>query len=182
MKSGNFLVLMAAVLGISHSFAGQNCPEVLDHEVSSLMGGGKVNLCEKFQGKVLLVVNTASECAFTPQYERLEALYREKKEEGLVVLGFPSNDFGGQEPGSNKKISNFCRVNYGVTFPMFSKISVKGEKAHPLYKSLVAASDSEPRWNFHKYLIGRDGQVVDSFSSFTSPDSGRLRKAIERAL
>jgi len=182
MKSGNFLVAMAAILGISHSFAAQNCPDLLDHDVNRLMGGGKVNLCEEFRGKVLLVVNTASECAFTSQYEGLETLYREKKDDGLVVLGFPSNDFGGQEPGSDKQISNFCRVNYGVSFPMFSKISVKGDRAHPLYRDLVAASDSEPRWNFHKYLIGRDGRVVDSFSSFTSPDSSRLRKAIERAL
>ncbi len=182
MKSGKILVALAAALAISHSFAGQNCPSLLDHEVSKLTGGGKVNLCEEFHGKVLLVVNTASECAFTPQYEGLEALYKEKKAEGLVVLGFPSNDFGGQEPGSDSKISNFCRVNYGVTFPMFSKISVKGEQAHPLYKDLVAASDSEPRWNFHKYLIGRDGQVIDTFSSFTRPESGRVRKAIEEAL
>jgi len=182
MKTRHSLFATTALLAASHSFAGQNCPETLDHEMRKLGSSESVNLCETYRGKVLLVVNTASECAFTSQYEGLEKLYREKKDEGLVVLGFPSNDFGGQEPGSEQKISNFCRINYGVSFPMFSKISVKGEQAHPLYRALVAAADATPRWNFHKYLIGRDGQVIDSFSSFTGPNSSGLRKAIEKAL
>lgn len=182
MKTRNFLVATAFAVASTHSFSGQNCPQTLNHDMRKLHSSQQVNLCEEFKGKVVLVVNTASECAFTPQYEGLEALYREKKDLGLVVLGFPSNDFGSQEPGSEKKIGDFCRINYGVSFPMFSKIRVKGEQAHPLYKDLLAASDSTPRWNFHKYLIGRDGKVIDSFSSFTSPDSASLRNAIEKAL
>ena len=141
----------------------------------------QVRLCEAYAGKVLLVVNTASQCAFTPQYEGLEKLYQEKREQGLVVLGFPSNDFR-QELEGDKAIQNFCRVNYGVKFPMFSKVHVKGEQAHPFFQALAEASDTTPRWNFYKYLIDREGRVVDSFSSFTGPDSDSLREAIERVL
>jgi glutathione peroxidase len=182
MRNGKFLFSGALLLMASHSFSGQNCPSVLNHEIPKLGSSQALNLCKAYRGQVLLVVNTASECAFTSQYEGLEKLYREKKDEGLVVLGFPSNDFGGQEPGSEQKISSFCRINYGVSFPMFSKIRVKGEQAHPLFKELADASGSKPRWNFHKYLIGRDGEVIDSFYSFTGPNSSGLRKAIDRAL
>jgi len=178
----NFLFTGALILMTSHSISGQKCPDLLDHEMRQLGSSKTVNLCEAYLGKVILVVNTASECAFTPQYEGLESLYKEKKEEGLVVLGFPSNDFGAQEPGSDTKIGDFCRINYGVSFPMFSKISVKGEQAHPFYKDLLAASGSKPRWNFHKYLIGRDGQIADTFVSFTGPNSTRLRRAVDKAL
>lgn len=162
--------------------AAAECPPLLDHEIQRLGSPERERLCETYAGKVLLVVNTASKCAFTPQYEGLEKLYQEKKEQGLVVLGFPSNDFGKQEPGGDGEISDFCRINYGVQFPMFSKVQVKGDNAHPFYKGLAQASGSTPRWNFHKYLIGRDGQLVDYFYSLTGPDAGRLRRAIDKTL
>jgi glutathione peroxidase len=181
MKTGKYLFILAASLVATHSFAGQKCPEVLDHEMRKLGSSERVKLCEAYAGKVLLVVNTASKCGFTPQFEGLEKLYQEKKNAGLVVLGFPSNDFR-QELGNEGEIQNFCRVNYGVNFPMFSKIKVRGDEAHPLYKSLAQQADAAPRWNFYKYLIDRDGRVVESFSSFTSPDSDSLREAIERVL
>src|ERR1700716_3135415 len=120
------------------------------------------SLCE-YQGKVLLVVNTASQCGYTPQYEGLEALYRKYRPRGLVVLGFPSNDFGGQEPGSNKEIAAFCVNQYAIDFPMFSKISVKGKEASPLYAELAKSTGKAPGWNFHKYLVDRSGKQVQSF-------------------
>jgi len=181
MKTGKYLVTAAITLFASHSFSGQNCPELLDHEMRKLGSSEQVKLCDEYVGKVLLVVNTASKCAFTPQYEGLEKLYQEKKNDGLVVIGFPSNDFR-QELGDDKEIQNFCRINYGVEFPMFSRISVKGEQAHPFYQALAREADAAPRWNFYKYLIDRDGRLVDSFSSFTSPDSDKLREAIEQVL
>ena len=137
-----------------------------------------------FKGKVVMVVNTASACGFTPQYEGLEKLYEKFKDRGFVIVGVPSNDFGGQEPGSNSEIAHFCKLNYGVSFPMAAKVDVVGDNAHPFYKW---ARDelgyiSIPKWNFHKYLIGRDGKLVDFFHSTTAPDSARLIKAIEKLL
>jgi len=176
------MVIAGLLLFASTAKAEQNCAPLLDHEVRRLGSSETVKLCEAYAGKVLLVVNTASRCAFTPQYEGLEALYREKQAQGLVVLGFPSNDFANQEPGSEQSIGNFCRINYGVSFPMFSKLQVRGEQAHPLYRALTASADQAPRWNFHKYLIGRDGRLIDDFASWTGPDSERLRKAIDKAL
>jgi len=181
MKTGIYLVTLATILFATSSFSGQKCPEVLDHEMRKLGSSQRVKLCEAYAGKVLLVVNTASKCGFTPQFEGLEKLYQEKKDDGLVVLGFPSNDFR-QELGQEDEIQNFCRVNYGVNFPMFSKIKVRGDEAHPLYKDLAQEADAAPRWNFYKYLIDRDGRVVELFSSFTSPDSDSLRNAIEQVL
>ncbi|MFI4957285.1 MAG: glutathione peroxidase [Gammaproteobacteria bacterium] len=137
-----------------------------------------------YKGKVLLIVNTASECGFTKQYAALEALYQKYESQGLVIIGVPSNDFGGQEPGSDQEIANFCRINYGVTFPMTAKEVVSGEHAHPFY--LWARQElgfgSAPKWNFHKYLVGRDGKLIDYYYSTTSPDSKKLIKAIEAAL
>jgi glutathione peroxidase len=127
------------------------------------------------------VVNTASYCGFTPQYDGLEKLYREYRDRGFVVLGFPSNDFE-QEPGNDQQIADFCRLTYGVEFPMFEKVRVVGENAHPLYRNLGQASGQFPRWNFHKYLIGRDGKVVGSFSSTVTPESMTLVRAIESQL
>jgi glutathione peroxidase len=140
-----------------------------------------VSLCQ-FKGKVVLIVNTASQCGFTPQYEGLEALYRRYKDRGLVVLGFPANDFGGQEPGSSKDIARFCQVNYGVSFPMFAKTAVVGPDANPLYRDLAAQSGKPPRWNFHKYLVDRNGAVVASFDSAISPRDARVTTQIERLL
>ena len=166
----------------SATFAGQDCPPLLDHPVKRIGSGEEIRLCEAYRGKVLLVVNTASRCAFTGQYEGLERLYRENRDRGLVVLGFPSNDFGNQEPGGEKAIKKFCKLTYDVSFPMFGKVRVKGEDAHPFYKALIAAAESRPKWNFHKYLIGRDGKLISDFWSFTGPDNARLRKAIDEAL
>lgn len=134
-----------------------------------------------YKGKVALVVNTASECGYTPQYEGLEALYREYAGRGLVVLGFPSNDFGGQEPGTEAEIKSFCSTRYNVTFPMFAKVITKGPDQSPVYRFLTAHQDP-PKWNFHKYLVGKDGEVIRSFPHKTKPTDKDLRSAIESAL
>ena len=141
-----------------------------------------VNLQRQYGGQVVLVVNTASKCGFTPQYEGLEALYKELSPRGFAVLGFPSNDFKGQEPGSEEDIAQFCTLTYGVKFPMFEKVQVTGTGATPLYQRLTAATGVAPAWNFHKYLIGRNGQVVAQFSSKVRPDDAALRAAILQEL
>jgi glutathione peroxidase len=150
--------------------------------VRKLNGGETVNLAEAYRGQVVLVVNTASKCAFTSQYEGLEALYARYRDSGFAVLGFPSNDFGGQEPGNEQQIQNFCRLTYGVRFPMFAKTQVREGSAAPLFKDLADAAGRYPGWNFHKYLVGRDGQLVADFPSQTKPQSDALVQAIERAL
>ncbi|EHL30800.1 hypothetical protein LDG_7161 [Legionella drancourtii LLAP12] len=139
---------------------------------------------DSFHGKVLIIVNTASKCGFTPQYDKLEKLYEKYKDQGLVVLGVPSNDFAGQEPGSDQEIANFCQVNYGVSFPMTSKEVVSGKNAHPFYlwAREKLGFGTAPKWNFHKYLINRDGKLIDYFYTITSPDSPRFIKAVEQAL
>jgi glutathione peroxidase len=139
-----------------------------------------------YKGKVVLVVNVASRCGFTPQYEGLEALYQKYKEKGFVVLGFPANNFLWQEPGTDAEIKTFCSTKYNVTFPMFSKISVKGKDQHPLYKWLTS-KETDPQfsgaisWNFNKFLIGPEGKVIARFGSRETPDSADLKKAIESA-
>lgn len=130
----------------------------------------------------MLVVNTASRCAFTDQYEGLEKLYSRYRERGLVVIGFPSNDFGNQEPGSEGSIKEFCRLTYGVRFPMYAKSRVSGDNADPFYRALAQAAGTPPRWNFHKYLIDRDGRLAGSYNSFVAPESDRLIDAIEGLL
>ncbi len=157
------------------------CPAILQHQFPRLQDGVSQNLCQ-YSGKVVLVVNTASYCGFAGQFEGLEALYARQQAQGLVVLGFPSNDFGQQEPGSAKEIADFCFNTYGVKFPMMGKTVVSGPDKNPLYTALVKATGQEPRWNFYKYLIDRHGRVVDSFSSLTTPDSSRLTSAIDKAL
>ena len=134
-----------------------------------------------FKGKVLVVVNTASQCGYTPQYAGLETLYETYKDKGVVVLGFPSNDFGGQEPGTAAEIKTFCEKKCNVTFPMFAKVKTKGEGQSPVYAFLVA-KDGAPKWNFHKYVVGKDGKVTASFPSSVKPDSAELKSAIEAAL
>ena len=131
---------------------------------------------------MLLVVNTASYCGFTGQYKGLEALYAQYKDRGLVVLGFPSNDFGSQEPGSNQQIAEFCTNTYGVKFPMFAKSHVRGKEVNPLHAQLIAATDTTPKWNFYKYLIGRDGKAIKAYSSMTDPDDKDMLRDIEKAL
>lgn len=140
-----------------------------------------VSLCQ-FAGKVLLIVNTASECGYTPQYDGLEKLYRRYRDRGFVVLGFPANDFGGQEPGTNKEIANFCHVNYGITFPVFAKSTVVGAKANSFYKELAAKTGKAPQWNFHKYLLDRSGQPVAVFESAIEPNDPRITAQIEKLL
>ena len=139
---------------------------------------------DRYKGKVMLIVNTASQCGFTPQYAQLESLYQKYKGKGLVVIGVPSNDFGEQEPGSNNEIVNFCTLNYGVTFPMTSKELVVGDHAHPFYQWAYKklGFGTGPKWNFHKYLINRKGELVDYFNSTTAPDSDRVIAAIEKLL
>ncbi len=162
--------------------AAATCPGTLDFKLRTLAGEENVRLCERYQGKVVLMVNTASKCGFTYQYEGLETLYEKYKGRGLVVLGFPSNDFGGQEPGTEKEIQRFCRLTYSIQFPMFEKIQVRDDTAHPLYQKLASLAGEYPAWNFHKYLLGRDGTLVASYSSRVEPMSPRLVQAIEREL
>jgi glutathione peroxidase len=134
-----------------------------------------------YRGQVTLVVNTASECGFTPQYGGLEKLYEEYRPKGFVVLGFPSNDFGGQEPGTAADIASFCSANYRITFPLFEKVKTKGPEQAAVY-AFLTKQHAEPRWNFHKYLVGKDGQVIAAFPSAVAPESAELRSAIDAAL
>jgi glutathione peroxidase len=158
------------------------CPAALDFSLRPLTGGEPQRLCDAYAGKVLLLVNTASLCVFTPQYGGLEQLGGRYAARGFAVLGFPSNDFGNQEPGDAGDIAKVCRVDYGTSFPMFEKIRVRGANAHPLYKYLAAESGKSPAWNFHKYLIARDGRVVASIPSHVSPEDSGLRDRIEQLL
>ncbi len=157
------------------------CPSLLNVTFPRLQDEKPQSLCQ-YSGRVLLVVNTASYCGFTTQYKGLEALYAKYKDRGLVVLGFPSNDFGNQEPGSGKQIADFCANTYGVKFPMFAKSHVRGKEANPFHAQLIADTGTSPKWNFYKYLIGRDGRAIDAYSSMTGPDDADLVKAIEGAL
>ena len=155
---------------------------ILDVEVRHLASTKVSNLQTEFGDQVLLVVNTASKCAYTPQLRELETLHNRFSREGFSVLGFPSNDFASQDPGTEAQIADVCYVNYGVTFPMFEKISVRGKDAHTFFRSLSAISGSDPAWNFHKYLIYRGGERVIAFPSHTTPNSPELVSAIEAAL
>jgi glutathione peroxidase len=155
---------------------------LLDQDFRRLASDETVNLGEEYGGKVLLIVNTASKCGNTPQYDGLEKLYQDYGDDGLVVLGFPSNDFMGQEPGTEEQIQEFCRLTYKVKFPMFEKVTVKQGDAHPFYEQLAAKAGTYPTWNFHKYLIGRDGQLIAEFSPRTQPDDESLVEAIKGAL
>ena len=156
------------------------CPALLQQNVLRLQDEKPQSLCQ-YAGKVVVVVNTASFCGFTPQYEGLEALHTKYKDQGLVVLGFPSNDFS-QETGSNKQIADFCENTFGVKFPMFTKTSVTGKDASPLFKQLSAKTGTTPKWNFYKYVISRNGQSVESFNSMTDPKSKSFVKEIEKQL
>ncbi len=168
-------------LGIVPAASAAECPSLLNHTFPGLQDGKPQSLCQ-YRGKVILVVNTASFCGFTSQYEGLEKLYARLKDKGLVVLGFPSNDFGEQEPGSEKEIADFCRLTYGVEFPMLGKTTVKGGDANPFYLKLGEITGSRPKWNFHKYLINRDASQVVAYSSFTKPDDKDLLKKIDEFL
>ncbi len=162
----------------------QKLDTVLDHKVQTL-AGAEVDLAD-YRGKVVLIVNVASKCGFTKQYKPLETVYEKYRGEGFVILGFPCNQFGGQEPGSPAEIAAFCEKNYGVEFPMMGKVDVKGPSASPLYAELTAegtTADPGPvKWNFEKFLVGRDGRVIDRFRSQVSPDSKKMVSAIRKAL
>ena len=155
---------------------------LLDQNFRTLASDDVVNLGQAYTGKVILVVNTASKCGNTPQYDGLESLYQEFGADGLVVLGFPSNDFMGQEPGTEEQIQEFCRLTYKIKFPMFEKVSVKGENAHPFFVALADEAGTYPTWNFHKFLIGRDGNLIAEFSPRTQPDDERVVAEIKAAL
>jgi glutathione peroxidase len=151
------------------------------HDLSATTIDGATQSLADYKGKVLLVVNTASECGFTPQYAGLEGLWRHYRDQGLVVLGFPSNDFGGQEPGDEAAIKTFCETKFKVSFPLFAKLKVVGEGQSPVYRFL-AADYGAPKWNFHKYLVSREGRVLGAFPSSVAPDNVSLRAAVEAAL
>jgi len=184
IQLGRFKQLLAALtlyFAITLPAAAQSCPPLLQHSFPVLQDGKPQSLCQ-WQGKVLLVVNTASFCGYTSQYDGLEKLYARLKDRGLVVVGFPSNDFGGQEPGGNQEIAEFCRLTYGVQFPMFAKATVVGDKVSPFYAQLAKESGTAPQWNFHKYLIDRSGRQVVSFDTRVRPDDKALLAKIETFL
>ena len=156
------------------------CSDILDSNLRLLDSDDELNLCE-YSGNVILVVNVASRCGYTPQYAGLQRLYTKFKDEGLMVIGIPSRDFF-QEYSAESKVAEFCSTEYGVEFPMFATAKVKGKKAHPFYKKLIAASGKEPKWNFAKYLIGRDGEVIEHYKSSVTPESERLVSAIQAVL
>ena len=158
-----------------------SCPPLLKQSFKRLQDDAPQDLCQ-YAGKVVLVVNTASYCGFTKQYEGLEKLYAKYGSRGLVVLGFPSNDFGKQEPGSAKEIADLCYNTYGVKFPMFAKTVVTGSAANPLHAQLIKATGKEPKWNFTKYLIDRNGKVIEHYPSKVEPDDKQLVGKIEQAL
>ena len=186
MKWLFFLPLMVLNLMLNPSDANANpasatCAPALSHTFLRLQDEVPQNLCQ-YQGKVIMVVNTASFCGFTSQYEGLEKVYARYKDKGFVILGFPSNDFGQQEPGSNKEIAEFCKNTYDVKFPMFAKSSVSGKDANPLFKMLISKTGTTPKWNFYKYLIDRNGNIIESYNSLTKPDSKLMTSEIEKLL
>jgi glutathione peroxidase len=180
--TSRFIVLLAlvALMGSAHA---ADCPALLNREIPRLQDEKPQNLCQ-YAGRVVVVVNTASFCGFTPQYKGLESLYNRYRERGLVVLGFPSNDFS-QEPGDNKAIADFCESTYGVKFPMFIKTRVSdsaGSHKSPFFAELKQITGEAPKWNFHKYVIARDGKTVQSFGTSMSPDSSAFVKSLEKLL
>jgi glutathione peroxidase len=181
------LLCLAVLLpGLSHATESPskqptpNCPSVLQHTLLRLQDEAPQALCQ-YAGQVVVVVNTASYCGFTSQYKGLEALYAKYKGQGLVLLGFPSNDFS-QEPDSNAKIADFCENTFGVKFPMFTKTTVRGAQASPLFKQLSEETGTAPRWNFYKYVISRDGQHIKSFNSTTGPQDKSFVAEVEKQL
>ena len=177
----SMLVAGLLALGVLPMASAAACPPLLNHSFPALLDGKPMPLCQ-YAGKVILVVNTASFCGYTSQYDGLEKLHARLKNKGLVVLGFPSNDFGDQEPGSDKEIADFCRLTYGVDFPMLAKTTFNGRDANPFYLKLAEISGSKPKWNFHKYLINRDASQVLAYPSSTKPDDKDLLKKIDEFL
>lgn len=182
MKALFALTFLSGLLGQATAQAAE-CPPaaLLDYEMKALRGGQTINFCEAYQGKVILAVNTASQCGFTPQFKGLEALYQKYRDKGLVVLGFPSNDFW-QEHSDPDKTAEVCYLNYGVSFPMFSKSSVKGKDANAFFRNLAQQSGQSPKWNFFKYLIDPQGHVIKVYASTTAPDDPDFVRDVENAL
>ena len=174
------LSLVGAAIMSMASVAASACPDYMKGEYRKLHSKDSVNICELMENKAVLVVNTASHCGFTSQFKELEALHKKYKDKGLVVVGFASDDFK-QEDADEEKAAEICYLNYGVTFTMLAPTHVKGEQANLLFKALASQS-KEPKWNFNKYLLGKDGKVVEHFGSMTKPDSAKLAGAIEKLL
>ena len=182
-KTGFLAAVFAVLIPLPKQAMGDDaCSGVLNHTVRTLGSDQSVNLCEAYAGKVVLVVNTASRCGYTYQYGGLEHLYVRYRDRGFVVLGFPSNDCGGQEPGGEEQIKQFCRDTYSVQFPMFEKVSAAEGNAHPLFQALATQAGSYPQWNCHKYLIDRQGKVVAHWRSRQKPESDTIVNAIEKLL
>jgi glutathione peroxidase len=181
VAAANAPIAMVAVAPEAVISDGASCPALLHWTFNRLQTGKPESLCQ-FEGKVVVIVNTASYCGYTHQYEGLEAMYRKYKDRGLVVVGFPSNDFGNQEPGTNHEIAEFCRLTYGVQFPMYEKSSVTDLRGNPLFTALAARTGKAPQWNFHKYVVDRNGQAVASFTSQVEPNDPALVALIERLL
>ncbi|MEI6892892.1 MAG: glutathione peroxidase [Pontiella sp.] len=185
MKALALAVLLSATIGCT--FAPKEAPVKSLYTIEVKTISGEIVTLDQYQGKTLLIVNTASKCGFTDQYEGLQKLYTTYQEQGLVILGFPANDFLRQEPGSNDEIASFCEINYGVTFPLFEKIKVKGKEQHPLYTFLTSPKTNpnfsgKISWNFNKFLIAPDGRVINRFGSRTKPSDPKLVTAIQDAI
>ena len=185
MKRITAILFTLAIFALT-SLNAQSMDQTIYQFTMKSLSGEDISL-QDYEGDVVLIVNTASKCGLTPQYEDLQALHEEMGEKGLKILGFPANNFMGQEPGTDEEIMGFCQKNYGVTFQMFSKISVKGEDQHPLYKFLTdkemnGATGGGVKWNFQKYLVGKDGKVIRSFAPTTKVSSDRVREAISGAM
>ena len=181
LAAGSALCAALIASALPARAAEPSCPPLLSRTFGNIQTGKPQSLCG-FAGKVVLFVNTASKCGYTPQYEGLEKLYSRYRDRGLVVAGFPSNDFGGQEPGTNRQIEEFCRTEFGIDFPMFEKSSVSGRSANPLFAELTQRSGQAPRWNFHKYVVDRSGARVVSFASDVTPENPAFVKVIEQFL
>lgn len=179
----NKILYIGVVLMGLFSFGSSANESVLGFSFDALMSKKSINLSD-YKGKVVMIVNTASKCGLTGQYDGLEKIYKKYQEKGLIIIGVPSNDFGKQEPGTAEEIAKFCKLNYGVSFPMAAKYSVKGDDAHPFYKFAreKLGFGTAPKWNFHKYIIDKNGDLVDYFNSTTKPTSARLIKRIESLL
>jgi glutathione peroxidase len=182
--SAFFSVILLSVFSFAGSTSGGKTDNNIENITVKDMNGKDVKLSD-YKGKVLLIVNVASKCGFTPQYEGLEKIYKEYKDQGFEILGFPCNQFGGQEPGTNEEIKNFCTSKYDVTFKLFDKIEVNGKNRSPLYAALTSNTNTEQgdvKWNFEKFLISRDGKIVARFRSKVTPESSEITSAIEKEL